>query len=106
MPTQLPATTISDPGARVLSLRSQYPDGLLGVPRAGLRLTWRAEAATPQLGFQVRWDDRAIEPAYVSFALDAQGQVDRITMQPVSPLADFSYDYQDLLFKPVAAPGK
>jgi hypothetical protein len=25
-------------------------------------------------------------------------------MKPVSPLADFSYDYQDLLFTPVAKP--
>jgi len=30
--------------------------------------------------------------------------VERVTMKPVSPLADFSYDYQDLLFVPVAAP--
>jgi alpha-L-rhamnosidase len=62
MRTQLPATTISDPGARVVSLRSQYPDGLLGVPREGLRLTWRAEAATPQVGYQVRWDDAVTGP--------------------------------------------
>jgi hypothetical protein len=26
--------------------------------------------------------------------------VDRVTMKAVSPLADFSYDYQDLLFTP------
>lgn len=32
--------------------------------------------------------------------LDADGKVDGITMEPVSPLADFSYDYADLLFKP------
>jgi len=50
--------------------------------------------------FQVSWDDRTIEPVYVSFALDAQGKVDRITMKAVSPLADFSYDYHDLLFTP------
>jgi CubicO group peptidase (beta-lactamase class C family) len=51
--------------------------------------------------FKVRWDDRTIEPAFVSFALDAEGKVERITMKAVSPLADFSYDYHDLLFKPV-----
>jgi hypothetical protein len=28
--------------------------------------------------------------------------VERITMKPVSPIADFSYDYQDLLFTPAA----
>jgi len=39
----------------------------------------------------------------VSFALDAAGGIDRITMKPFSPLADFSYDYQDLLFTPQSA---
>ena len=56
MSQQLPAPTTADPGARVVSLRSQYPEGLLGVPRTGLRLTWRASAASAQLGYQVRWD--------------------------------------------------
>lgn len=50
--------------------------------------------------FRVTWRDRLIEPAYVTFALDAAGAVDRITMRPVSPLADFSFDYQDLNFRP------
>lgn len=44
-----------------------------------------------------------IEPAYVTFSLDADGKVDRVTMKPVSPAADFSFDYQDLLFTPVEA---
>lgn len=51
--------------------------------------------------FRADWDDKAIEPAYVSFALDAEGKVARITMKAVSPTADFSYDYHDLLFEPV-----
>ena len=46
-----------------------------------------------------------IEPAYVTFSLDADGRVDRVTMKPVSPLADFSFDYQDLLFTPAAEAG-
>lgn len=50
--------------------------------------------------FRTEWDDSSIEPAYVTFALDAEGKVARMTMKPVSPLADFSYDYQDLLFTP------
>jgi hypothetical protein len=53
--------------------------------------------------FTTKFNDKNIEPAYVNFSLDADGKVDRITMKPVSPLADFSYDYQDLLFTPVAA---
>jgi CubicO group peptidase (beta-lactamase class C family) len=51
--------------------------------------------------FVTRFDDKAIEPAYVTFGLDADGKVERITMKPVSPVADFSYDYQDLLFTPI-----
>lgn len=52
--------------------------------------------------FITRFDDKTIEPAYVTFGLDADGRVERITMKPVSPIADFSYDYQDLLFTPAA----
>ncbi|MGH8085391.1 MAG: serine hydrolase [Lysobacter sp.] len=51
--------------------------------------------------FRTQWDDNTLEPAYVTFALDAAGKVDRITMKAVSPLADFSYDYQDLLLTPM-----
>lgn len=50
--------------------------------------------------FRVTWRDRLIEPAYVTFALDAEGKVERISMRPVSPLADFSFDYQDLDLRP------
>jgi len=67
--------------------------------------------STPRMGgvlehwqydtFVTRFDDKTIEPAYVTFGLDADGKIDRITMKAVSPLADFSYDYQDLLFTPV-----
>jgi len=66
--------------------------------------------STPRMGgvlehwqydtFLTRFDDRTIEPAYVTFSLDANGKVDRITLKAASPLADFSYDYQDLLFTP------
>ena len=50
--------------------------------------------------FVTRLDDKNIEPAYVTFSLGPDGAVERVTMKPVSPLADFSYDYQDLLFVP------
>lgn len=52
--------------------------------------------------FRADWDDASIEPAYVTFALDADGEVAQIRMKAVSPLADFSYDYHDLLFEPQA----
>ena len=41
-----------------------------------------------------------VEPAYVTFSIDANGKVDHVTMKPVSPTADFSWDYQDLSFTP------
>ena len=53
--------------------------------------------------FRTRWDDKSFEPAYVNFGIDPTGKVERITMRPVSPVADFSWDYQDLLFTPSSA---
>ncbi|HEX3897334.1 MAG TPA: serine hydrolase [Rudaea sp.] len=53
--------------------------------------------------FITKFTDKSIEPAYVNFSLDADGNVDRVTMKAVSPIADFSYDYQDLLFTPLTA---
>ena len=52
--------------------------------------------------FRVDWRDPLIEPAYVTFALQADGGIDRISMRAISPLADFSFDYQDLDFRPAA----
>jgi len=56
--------------------------------------------------FVTRFDDKAIEPAYVTFALDADGKVASVSMKPESPIADFSYDYKDLDLRPVAEAGK
>jgi CubicO group peptidase (beta-lactamase class C family) len=53
--------------------------------------------------FVARWPDPLIEPAYVTFALDAAGKPARITMKAFSPVADFSFDYHDLEITPVAA---
>jgi len=50
--------------------------------------------------FRTRWTDRNIEDAYVTFALHPDGTIERMTMQAISPLADFSYDFQDMLFVP------
>jgi CubicO group peptidase (beta-lactamase class C family) len=53
--------------------------------------------------FRTRFVDKQIEPAFVTFGVGAEGQVERVTMKAVSPIADFSYDYQDLQFTRVAA---
>jgi CubicO group peptidase (beta-lactamase class C family) len=53
--------------------------------------------------FKTRWNDKGMEPAYVTFSIGAEGTVEKITMKAVSPVADFSYDFQDLNFTPVPA---
>jgi len=54
--------------------------------------------------FVVRWRNRALfADAYVTFSLKPDGAIDQVKMAPVSPLTDFSYDFQDLLLTPVAA---
>ncbi len=50
--------------------------------------------------FKTNFVDKQIEPALVTFGIGAYGKVERITMKSVSPIADFSYDYQDLEFVP------
>lgn len=48
--------------------------------------------------FRLTFNDPVVEPAHVTFALGATGNVERITMRAISPIADFSYNYHDLLF--------
>jgi CubicO group peptidase (beta-lactamase class C family) len=51
--------------------------------------------------FKAHWRDRTVEDAFVTFTLKPDGAIDHFTMVAVSPLADFSFDYQDLYFTPV-----
>lgn len=52
--------------------------------------------------FVARWKKRTLDAdAYVTFTLRPDGSVDEVHMAAVSPLTDFSYDFQDLLFRPV-----
>jgi hypothetical protein len=53
--------------------------------------------------FTVRWDDRSLDAdAFVDFALDMDGHIRQMRMQPISPLTDFSFDFQDLRLVPVS----
>ncbi len=55
--------------------------------------------------FIVRWNDRSLNAdAFVSFALDPDGRIREVRMEPVSPLTDFSFDFQDLRLAPVVTP--
>jgi CubicO group peptidase (beta-lactamase class C family) len=52
--------------------------------------------------FVVHWRDRELRAdAYVTFTLDPDGSIVEARMKPFSPDVDFSYDFQDLLLKPV-----
>jgi len=54
--------------------------------------------------FTVRWDDRALNAdAFISFSLDMDGHIREARMEPISPLTDFSFDFQDLRLAPVKA---
>jgi CubicO group peptidase (beta-lactamase class C family)/DNA replication protein DnaC len=56
--------------------------------------------------FKAHWRNRTVEDAFVTFTLKPDGSIDHFTMVAVSPLADFSFDYQDLYFTPVKAAEK
>ncbi|HEX7154661.1 MAG TPA: serine hydrolase [Thermoanaerobaculia bacterium] len=52
--------------------------------------------------FIARWRDRTLNAdAYVTFSLNPDGSIAVMKMQPVSPLTDFSFDFQDLEFTKV-----
>lgn len=49
--------------------------------------------------FIVKWNDRSLDAdAFVKFELDNEGKAIGIKMEAISPLTDFSYDFQDLDF--------
>ena len=97
------AGTYSDPWYGPIAIREK--DGALSIDflqtpgMSGPLEHWAHDT------FIARWPDPAIEPAYVNFALDFSGKPREITMKAVSPVADFSFDYDDLVFTPVPAPG-
>jgi CubicO group peptidase (beta-lactamase class C family) len=104
----------SRPSLPLASYDGEYKDGWYG------EVTIRHEggkqlmsfARTPDLvgemehfqhdTFIVRWKQRNFNAdAYVTFALNPDGSIDRMKMAPISSETDFSYDFQDLGFTPV-----
>jgi len=54
--------------------------------------------------FVARWRDRTLgADAFVTFSRGSDGAIEAMRMAPVSPLTDFSFDFQDLTLRPVAA---
>ena len=104
----------SKPSLPLAGYAGTYRDPWYGdvvVSREGGKLRMRF-SHTPQLvgtmtpwqhdTFTVRWDDRTLNAdAFVTFALDEDGHVREARMEPISPLTDFSFDFQDLRLAPV-----
>ncbi len=54
--------------------------------------------------FIVRWRNPELRAdAFVTFALNPDGSIEQAKMRAVSPATDFSFDFQDLLLKPVVS---
>ena len=52
--------------------------------------------------FVVKWNNRSLDAdAYVTFLTDDDGKPASIKMKPISPMTDFSFDFQDLELKRV-----
>lgn len=71
---------------------------------------WFASKRSPNLSgplyyykgntFAAKWTDRAMHAdAFLVFSLDREGNPNGIKLSTISPLTDFSYDFQDLDFK-------
>ena len=91
-----------------------YGDITIGADDNGLSIHFDH---TPLLGgrlepwqhdtFVARWTDRELRAdAFVTFALKPDGHIDQVKMQAVSPGTDFSFDFQDLLLRPVETTGR
>ncbi len=73
---------------------------------------WMASQRSPRLNGElfpykgntliVRWSDRSLDAdAYVVFSTDMDGKPNGIKMNALSPLTDFSFDFQDLDLKKI-----
>jgi hypothetical protein len=106
----------SRPSLPTAAYASRYTDrmyGDVGITEEAGRLVLRFSHSPALTGdlehwqhdtFVARWRQRNIPDAYVTFALLPDGSIETMKMAAVSPLADFSYDFQDLLFRPAKPP--
>jgi len=105
----------SQPSLPLAAYDGEYEDAWYGVATIGeengkriMRFT-RTPDLTGELEhfqhdtFIVRWKERNFNAdAYVTFSLNPDASIDRMKMAPISTETDFSYDFQDLEFKPKA----
>ena len=87
-----------------------YGDVKISVEKGGLAIRF---TRTPSLvgdllhwqhdTFLARWRDRELRAdAFATFWLNADGSVHQLRMVPASASVDFSFDFQDLVLRPVA----
>ena len=104
LPLEKYAGDYSDPWYGKVTIRPENGGLLLNFERTQKGLAdlqhWQYDT------FKAHWRDRTVEDAFVTFTLKPDGSIDHFTMVAVSPLADFSFDYQDLYFTPVKAAGQ
>jgi CubicO group peptidase (beta-lactamase class C family) len=112
-PDLVPNDHSSMPMAQYAGIYSDAWYGSVTVADRGLGKLWITFDRTPGMEgdlehvandtFRTRFTDRGIEDAYMTFEI-ADGRVAKAAMRPVSPLADFSFDYADLDFSPAVTP--
>jgi len=108
--------SLSQPSLPLASYTGIYHDALYGDAALALegdhlvlRFS-RSPAFTGDLShwqyntFKAHWRSPNLEDAFVTFSLEPDGSIEHFEMAAVSPLADFSFDYQDLLFVPIPEP--
>lgn len=91
------------------SFAGTYSDAWFGdiiISAENGQLRFRAEKSPRMRGgmlhytantFIVKWDDRSMDAdAFAVFTLDREGKPVSFTMEAISPLTDFSFDFQDL----------
>lgn len=105
--------SLSKPSLPLARYAGRYRDELYGDASVALeagRLVLRFTHSPAFVGdlehwqydtFIAHWRTPHLEDAYVTFALRPDGAIERFRMTAVSPLADFSFDYQDLEFRPL-----
>ncbi|MES2263905.1 MAG: serine hydrolase [Pseudomonadota bacterium] len=107
-------TAKSQPSLPLAAYDGQYQDawyGAVTIAQEGKQHVMRFTRTPDLVGelehfqhdtFIVRWRERNFNAdAYVTFALNPDGSIERMKMAPVSAETDFSYDFRDLNFTPV-----
>ena len=102
----------SNAGAVLTGIEGIYSDAWFGdvvISDENGKLRFRAVKSPRMRGemfhytantFIVKWDDRSFNAdAYAVFTLDRDGKPASFTMEAISPLTDFSFDFQDLFLE-------